>query len=83
MPPIEIISPDDKGRAPAAIHYRPESLLRLAAVMARTGLGRSKLYAMIAAGTFVAPTHIRGTRISVWPSSAVDRWIAAQLEGDN
>jgi prophage regulatory protein len=57
----------------------PESLLRLEAVKARTGLGRSMLYAMIADGRFPGPIHITGTRISAWPSSAVDRWIAAQI----
>jgi prophage regulatory protein len=57
-----------------------ETLLRLDAVRQRTGLGRSSLYALIQRGAFVAPIHIKGTRISVWPASKVDAWIANQIE---
>lgn len=59
----------------------PISLLRLDAVKSRTGLGRSKIYDLIAASPrrFPAPIHIAGTRVSAWPSDAIDRWIAAQV----
>lgn len=57
-----------------------DSLLRLDAVRERTGLGRSTLYALIQRGSFPKPIAILGTRISAWPSSAVDAWVARQIE---
>jgi prophage regulatory protein len=54
-----------------------EVLLRLDAVMDRTGLKRSKLYGMIGEGTFPQPMKIDGC--AVWPSSAVDQWIADRI----
>jgi prophage regulatory protein len=54
-----------------------EVLLRLEAVMDRTGLKRSKLYGMIGEGTFPQPMKIDGC--AVWPSSAIDKWIADRV----
>ena len=51
-------------------------LLRAADVMDRVGLGRTKLYALIAAGAFPAPVKIgRGSR---WRSDEIAAWIEAQ-----
>ena len=55
------------------------SLLRLPAVCERTGLKRSSLYRLIAAGSFPRPIRITGTTISAWDSRAVDSWIRQQL----
>lgn len=53
-------------------------LLRLPAVLARVGLGRSAWYAMIAAGTAPQPVRL-GARCSAWPSTEIDAWIAARI----
>jgi prophage regulatory protein len=55
------------------------SLLRLDAVKARTGLGRSVIYKLASEGRFPAPIHPENTRLSCWDSSAIDRWVAQQL----
>lgn len=57
----------------------PEALLRLESVKARVGISRSQIYAMIADGRFPKPIRVRGTRVSVWNSGAIDHWIAAQI----
>ena len=51
---------------------KPLCFLRLPAVMERTGLGRSKLYAMAREGRFPKPITIDG--IAVWPSNEIDEW---------
>lgn len=63
----------------------PLSLLRLPAVVERTGLSKTEIYRRIRAGVF-PPQLKRGSRTSVWPSDAVDAWIArdlAALKGDH
>jgi predicted DNA-binding transcriptional regulator AlpA len=55
------------------------SLLRLAAVKERTGLGRTALYDLMNRGLFPAARHVEGTRVSVWPSHEVDAFVARQL----
>jgi prophage regulatory protein len=50
-----------------------ETLLRLEAVMERTGLKRSKLYGMIGEGSFPQPMKIDGC--AVWPLSTINQWI--------
>lgn len=52
-------------------------ILRLPAVMARVGMGRSWVYREAAAGRFPAPVKIG--RASGWASSAVDAWVADRL----
>lgn len=54
-----------------------EALHRIDAVLARTGLGRSALYAAVAAGRFPAPLK-RGA-CSVWVKSEIDQWIAEEI----
>lgn len=54
------------------------SLLRIEAVMARTGLSRSSIYALPG---FPKPIRVDGARVAVWPSDSVDAWVAQQLGG--
>jgi prophage regulatory protein len=56
----------------------PRRLLRLAEVKRRTSFGKSKLYALIAAGLFPAPVPI-GLRASAWVESEIDRWLDARV----
>ena len=67
--------------APAALPSAPTSparLLRLPAVLERTGLGKSSVYAGMAAGTFPTPVRIgagaRGRGVA-WRESEIDAWI--------
>jgi prophage regulatory protein len=55
-----------------------ESLLRLDAVKARTGLSRSELYRRVADGTFVRPINL-SKRVVCWPASEVDAWVQQQI----
>lgn len=54
-----------------------EALLRLPSVTSRLGLGRSAVYELVRSGQLCAP--IKLGRASVWPSSAIDAFIAAQI----
>jgi len=56
------------------------SLLRIDAVKARTGLGRSSIYALAAENRFPKPIQLDGSRVSVWSSADIDRWIAQQIQ---
>lgn len=53
-------------------------LLRLPDVMAKTGLGRSSIYAGIDAGTFPKPVSI-GARAIAWPSDRINKWIEERI----
>lgn len=55
-----------------------ESLLRLDAVKARTGLSRSDVYRRIAEGSFPRPVNL-SKRMAAWPASEVDAWVSAQI----
>ena len=55
-----------------------ETLLRLPAVEARTGLRKSAIYQGMKAGTF-PPCLKLGTRVSAWPSSSIDAWISERI----
>jgi prophage regulatory protein len=55
-----------------------DSLLRLDAVKARTGLSRSDVYRRIAEGTFPRPVNL-SKRMAAWPSSEVDEWVDRQI----
>ena len=50
------------------------NLLRLPAVLARTGLGRSALYASMAVGRFPQPLQI-GARAVAWVEDEIEEWI--------
>ena len=51
-----------------------DRILRLNAVLDRTGLSRSTLYRKIQAGTFPAQVRI-ATRCTGWRESAVSEWL--------
>ena len=54
---------------------KPDRILRLRDVIARTGLSRSTIYRKMADGTF--PTQIRISSHSAgWRETQVDRWFA-------
>ncbi|WP_161601146.1 helix-turn-helix transcriptional regulator [Neoaquamicrobium microcysteis] len=56
-----------------------QTLLRLADVLARTGLKRSTLYNLIARGDFPRPIRPQGLRVALFSSVAVSEWIESQL----
>jgi prophage regulatory protein len=56
-----------------------ERILRLRAVLARTGLTRSMAYALVKAQDFPSPINL-GARAVGWLESEVDAWIAARVE---
>lgn len=55
-----------------------ERLLRLPEVMGRVGLGRSRLYALVAQGSF--PKPIKLGRSSAWIESEIIQWVAARIQ---
>lgn len=55
---------------------KPARLLRLPAVLERTGLGKSSVYAGMAAGTFPTPVRL-GTRGVAWKESEIEAWVNA------
>ena len=65
----------DEARSPSA----PSSILRIKAVMQRTGLTRPTLYRKIAEGPF--PKQIRiSTNCIGWRESAVDAWLRNPMD---
>ena len=56
------------------------TLLRLPAIKACTGLSRSTLYLRIADGTFPKPVSL-GARAVGWPSDDVQALLAARIAG--
>ena len=50
------------------------TILRLPQVKARTGLGRTSIYAAVKAGSFPAPVSL-GARAVGWLDSAITEWI--------
>ena len=58
-------------------------LMRLPAVLAAVGVGRSTLYALIAAGGFPQPIKLTPSgRAVAWPSSVVEAWIDERINPD-
>jgi len=53
----------------------PERLLRLADVKARVGLGKSKIYELIAEGCFPKPYKLTATA-SRWRENEIEAWLA-------
>lgn len=56
-----------------------QSLLRLPAVRARTGLSRSNIYRKISLNEFPKPVPL-GARAVGWIESDIDRWVEQQIE---
>lgn len=57
---------------------RDLTIERLPAVLARTGLGRSTLYALVAEARFPAPLKL-STRAVGWRRADVDTWLLDRL----
>jgi len=56
------------------------ALMRLPAVLAAVGVGRSTLYALISVGQFPPPIKLTPSgRAVAWPMSAVEAWIDGRL----
>lgn len=55
----------------------PSRIERLPCVLQRVGMGRSSLYAAIAAGTFPKPIKLSARAVG-FLSTEVDQWIAAR-----
>ena len=58
---------------------KKERFLRLANVIARTGLSRSSIYLGISKGTFPQTVSL-GTRSVAWLESEIDAWVQTQIE---
>lgn len=56
-----------------------ENILRLPAVMARTGLSRSTIYAHIAQAKFPKPIQL-GARCVGWLESEVNAWLEQRID---
>jgi prophage regulatory protein len=58
---------------------RPKRLLKFWEVMARTGLGRTNAYKLMAQGEFPKPVRLsaRGRAIA-WPEEVIEEWIASR-----
>ena len=57
-----------------------ETLLRLPAGEARTGLRKSAIYAGMKASPPTFPVCVKlGPRAAAWPASAIDAWIADRI----
>lgn len=54
-------------------HTPAPKMLRLPAVLARTGLSRTTIYRRVRAGTFPAP-HNLGNGLIGWTDSVIDTW---------
>ena len=57
-----------------------QNLVRLRSVIERTGLSRSTIYNLMAAGQFPKPVKI-SERCIAWPEEALQHWINGKLEG--
>lgn len=55
-----------------------QSVLRLPAVIARTGLSRSSIYAAVARKQFPSPVSL-GARSVGWIESEVQAWLEARI----
>ena len=56
----------------------PIRIVRLPAVQARTGLGRSTIYVRLAEGSFPRPVQL-GARAVGWIEAEVDAWIRERI----
>lgn len=62
-----------------AATVQPRRILRLPAVKTATGLGRTKIYALMKEGRFPKARRIAGGPSVGWDSQEVEAWIAKQL----
>jgi prophage regulatory protein len=68
------MSPEPPMAKVAGNRELPDAILRLPAVKARTGLGRSTIYARMDAGTFPAQITL-GPKSVGWSESEIDAWV--------
>lgn len=83
QPPAQGPSPDSpqrEPRQPAWAAQYDDALLKLALVIALTGLSGSSLYRKIAASQFPAPVRL-GSRCSRWRAGDVNQWLRLQAGG--
>jgi len=82
--PNDEVPGDAEIREPAPpVPSRPapsDSILRLPAVKAATGLSRSTIYDRIGKGTFPAPVSLGGNVVG-WPVSAINAWLQRTIVG--
>lgn len=57
----------------------PDTILRLPAVKAATGLSRSTIYDRVRKRTFPAPISLGGNAVG-WPTSEVGAWIQRRID---
>ena len=60
------------------MHSPPIAIERLPSVLARTGLSRSTVYALISQGAFPPPVKL-SIRAVGWRSVEVDAWLASRV----
>lgn len=56
------------------------AVLRLQAVIARTGLSRSTIYSKVKKGEFPPPINL-GERAVGWLDSEIDSWLESRVQG--
>lgn len=56
------------------MHDKPDRILRIKTVLARTGLSRSTMYRKMQKGTFPKNVQI-STRCAGWRESAIEAWL--------
>lgn len=62
----------------AGVVKAPEKLLRLPAVMAIVGMGKSSVYEGVKNGTFPAPIKL-SRRAVCWPESRIAAWVDERI----
>jgi prophage regulatory protein len=77
---VEAVQTQNPIALPETIH--PEQRLKLPAVQALTGLGKTKIYAAIKAGNFPAPER-DGPRCSRWRAADVLGYLQGKREPAN
>jgi prophage regulatory protein len=73
----------ETGEPAPPVPSRPapsDSILRLPAVKAATGLSRSTIYDRISKGSFPAPVSLGGNVVG-WPVSAINAWLERTIVG--
>lgn len=55
------------------------TILRLPAVMTRTGLSRSTIYLRVSEGRFPAPVSLGGRAVG-WIEGEIERWLEEQIQ---
>lgn len=63
----------------AAAQRQQRRILRLPAVKAATGFGRTKIYDLMKEGRFPKARRIAGAHAVGWDSLEIEAWIAEQL----